>query len=471
MNFKLGRPLGFLAALTLTAATLAATGPAGASASAVLAVPKIALGVRSVIVQAGSTAEVPVQFATRKGPLQWTTVGLPRGVTAAIACPSARRCNVTLRALASVFASTPTTVELVFSSVGAETRLAFLLAVQSPNVAPAPTLAPVATLPPTTVAAAEPNTVARAAFEPFTMRADNLVATGLPGGDTAFRINLARSGWSGPISLVVETTPLGFRAAFSPVNPIRQDSTTLILSAPSSAANADFPVKVIATSASARAELTLVARIRFPQIALTAGIPTPLTATGTTQYALDARSVDEPGSPVTLSIESVPSGVTVAFSSNPAIGGVLATLTVAASVAAGSYAFNFVGTRGLLVTKTAAVLVVPPRVVFTFTPTLVANSGSKGYGLSAIPASVSIARGTGASFDVTVGPTGGFVDPIFVTPLVPAGFVISYGSLGPNLFRVSVTAPSTAPVGYYEMTLQTSSGTVSASLLLGITVT
>jgi hypothetical protein len=439
---------------------------ASPAAAAAAAVPRFTLGAAAVDLPSGGTASLPIVFdSNRVGTLRWSMSGLPAGVNASIKCVTGRRCDVTLQAATNA-PDARTNVAVVFTSATARRSTTFALAVHGqapppPPPAPAPTTPP--TTPPTVPVAVAPQT--------FVLRPGNLIATGLPAGDVAFPLFIDRAGWVGTVALTVETKPSGWNAAFLPVNPVLNASSTLVLSIPAGTPNSDYPVRIRATSATMTVDATLVVRVRFGQLSLTVTSAPSLSTSGSGQFVVDVRSVDEPTRAVALSVEGLPAGVSVVYSSNPAIGPVAVNFSATPAVPAGSYPITFVASRDDLVLRVASVLVVPVRVVFTFTPTAVAGTGTPGYLLSSTPGAVTLQRGAAAAFDITVTPVGGFVSPIDVSLGVPVGWGVAYGTLGANQFRITVSAPSSAALGTVSLPLYTSSGALAASLTLAATVT
>ncbi len=451
------------AAMALAAVGLASVVTVSTNASAAAAaVPRFTLETSTVELPAGGRAVLPITFASnRVGALRWSMSGLPAGVNASIACSSGRRCNITL--LASTTAPNAlVNVAVVFASTTARRSNTFTLAVtgQLPPPPPPPP-APVPTSPPP---------VAPVAPQSFVLRPGNLIATGLPAGDVAFPLFIDRAGWVGRVALTLESKPNGWNAAFLPTNPVLNASSTLLLSVPAGTPNGDYPARIRATSATMSVDATLVVRVRFGQLSLAVTSAPALSSSGSGQFVVDVRSVDEPTRAVTLGVEGLPAGVSVVYSSNPSIGPVAVNFTAAASVPSGSYPINFVASRDDLVLRVASVLVVPVRVVFTFTPTAVAGTGAPGYLLSSTPGALTLQRGAAASFDITVTPVGGFVSPIDVSLGVPAGWGVAYGTLGANQFRITISPSSTATLGTVSLPLSTSSGVLAASLTLAATV-
>jgi subtilase family serine protease len=162
---------------------------------------------------------------------------------------------------------------------------------------------------------------------------------------------------------------------------------------------------------------------------------------------------------VTFSALNLPSGVTAAFSPNPANTSSTLTLTVSDSTTPGNYQVMIQGTSGGLTNTTLIELTV--------------NQLAQSFSLSASPSSVTIARG-GASgtSTITVTPVNGFDSNVtFTTSALPKGVTANFN---PNpAFPTSVvtfTASKTAKEGTSTITITGTSGSLKATTTITLTV-
>jgi len=99
---------------------------------------------------------------------------------------------------------------------------------------------------------------------------------------------------------------------------------------------------------------------------------------------------------VNLFASGLPSGVTAAFSPNPATGTSTVTFTASSSATTGTFGVTVSGTSGSLTHTT------------TITLTVTGNGGNPNFSISASPTSISVARGSSGSSAITTTISGGF---------------------------------------------------------------
>lgn len=210
--------------------------------------------------------------------------------------------------------------------------------------------------------------------------------------------------------------------------------------------------------AGARAEVQVVYENQPQSLSLTLN-PTALTvppgSTGTLQATLQAQNFS---GQVSLALQGEPSGVTIAPTSASAPGQVFITLSVASSVAPGTYPITLQAT-GQGVSASAGFSLVIPQPDFTF---------------SLSPQSVSVSQGQSATLLASVSPQNGFSGQIsfsLVNP--PAGFSLSGGPVSPNgptdVPLVLSVGTGVAP-GTYSLVVKAEGGGVSRTQTLSVQV-
>ena len=470
------------------AVVLGIAAPAGALALAAspaqaATIPTYSISPRAIDIPAGGSGWLSIRFTRNRPALRWSVNGLPPGVQAGFSCSSLRSCDLSLVVSPGVSRST-SLVELILSSGASRRVVPFALGVQSGGFAsvPVPTLPPVTappvtlpplppvTLPPVTLPTIpQPTVVRNLSLQPTT-----LAQSARPGTNLAFTVNIARVGWSGPVDLRVDTLPPTWQAAFVPTNPTSGASTTLLLSVPASAPVADYPIRISGTVGSTVSTSNLTVQVRVPRPSLTVQSSPPIEAGRTGRFIVDARSLDDPQLPVTLSIEGLPVGVTPTYTSNPAAGSTGVDLAVNSTVVPGNYALTFVASRDGVSVRVPAVLTVTPAVstAFKFATTAVTPVAGErvAYGLAASTSNLLVARGTTAYLDVRVTPTGGFAGILDVAMDLPPGWTVAYSVPGINVFRATLTVPVNAPVGVAPIVIRSASGPLAASINLSATV-
>ena len=162
---------------------------------------------------------------------------------------------------------------------------------------------------------------------------------------------------------------------------------------------------------------------------------------------------------VTLTASGLPSGVTAVFSPNPATTTSTLTLTASGSAATGTVTVTIGGTSGSLSAST--------------TLSLTVQAPTQSFTLSALPTSVTIAKG-GASgtSNITINPVNGFSGSVSLTATgLPKGVTAVFS---PNPATTSsvltLTASSTAKAGTVTVTIKGTSGSLSATTTISLTV-
>jgi subtilase family serine protease len=162
---------------------------------------------------------------------------------------------------------------------------------------------------------------------------------------------------------------------------------------------------------------------------------------------------------VNLSVSGLPSGVTSAFSPNPASTNSTLTLTVSTTAAPATATLTITGTSGKLTSSTMLSLTV--------------TAGNPAFALSAAPAAVTIVQGVGSGTStVSITPENGFSGKVsFATTGLPKGVTASF-STNPTTSStlVAFTATETAKKGTATVTISGTSGSLTASTTLSLTV-
>ena len=163
---------------------------------------------------------------------------------------------------------------------------------------------------------------------------------------------------------------------------------------------------------------------------------------------------------VTLKVTGLPSGVTAAFSPNPATANSTLTMTVNATAAPATATLTITGTSGKLTNSTTLGLTI--------------TAGNPAFTLSAAPSAVTIQQGVGSGTStVNVTPEDGFSGKVsFVVSGLPKGVTASF-SPNPTASSsaVTFTASSAAKKGTATVTITGTSVGLSASTTISLTVT
>lgn len=164
---------------------------------------------------------------------------------------------------------------------------------------------------------------------------------------------------------------------------------------------------------------------------------------------------------VSLSVSGLPVGATGSFDPGSITGSGSSTLTIStlSSTAPGTYPLTITANSGSLTHTTMVTLVITAPADFS---------------ISASPAQLTVRRGSNGTYTVTVGGIGGFSGTVTLGYSgLPSGTKASFNrktitGSGTSTFRVS--ASRTAARGSYTVTISGSSGTLSHSTTVGLTI-
>ncbi len=286
----------------------------------------------------------------------------------------------------------------------------------------------------------------------FTLSGGGNVNLGQGSSSTAYFNISPQNGFTGNVSLSVSGLPSGVTASFSP-NPTTY-SSTLTLTASSSAAIGQYALTVKGTSGSLTSSTPLSLSILAPSFTLTNYGATIGQGSSGTVYVYVNPQNGFTGS-VNLSASGLPSGVSASFSPNPATSFSTLTLTANSSAAVGQYSFTITGTSGSLTASTTGSLVIDPQ-SFTL----------------AGPGGVAINEGGSAISTVYVYPQCGFTGGVtFSASGLPSGVTAAFSpNPSANSTQLTLTASSNATPGTATVTITGTSGGMTASTTLSLTV-
>jgi hypothetical protein len=162
---------------------------------------------------------------------------------------------------------------------------------------------------------------------------------------------------------------------------------------------------------------------------------------------------------VTLSASGLPSGVTAAFSPNPASTTSTLTLTASGTAATGTVTVTIKGTSGALTNTTTLSLTVNPVATPDFS-------------LTAAPTSVTVVQGSSGTSTITVVPVDGFSGSVTLSASgLPSGVTAGFS---PNpttsTSTLTLTASATATTGTVTVTVKGVSGSLTHTTTLSLTV-
>jgi subtilase family serine protease len=164
-------------------------------------------------------------------------------------------------------------------------------------------------------------------------------------------------------------------------------------------------------------------------------------------------------SSVSLSASGLPSGVTASFSPASATTTSTVTFTAGATATAGTSNVTITGTSGSLTHSS------------TLTVTVTVAS-QPNFALAASPSTLTISQGTNGTSTLTVSPQNGFTGSVSLAASgLPSGVTASFSPASTtSTSTLTLTASSTATVGTATVTVTGTSGTLSHSTTLSLTV-
>jgi len=298
----------------------------------------------------------------------------------------------------------------------------------------------------------------------FQLAAASPTVSVVAGANTTASFTLkTNNGFASTVQFSVTGLPSGVTSSFAPASLATSGTTTLTLSAAASAASGVYAVNVVgtsgATSSSASVSLTVV---NAPSLSLSASASSLDVAAGMSKtLALSTTRGGSFNAAVMLSVSGAAKGIAVTLSPTkiaaPGGGSSTLTVSVASTVAVGTYAVNVTATGGGITKTTPVAINVLPAPSFS---------------LALSPSPLSIAPGaTGTVTATTIGNTTfNSAISLKVTGL-PKGVTASTGTIGApgsGSGIVSITVGSAVAPGKYTLTVTATGGGVSKSATLAL---
>ncbi|MGA2352842.1 MAG: hypothetical protein ABSF70_20590, partial [Terracidiphilus sp.] len=161
---------------------------------------------------------------------------------------------------------------------------------------------------------------------------------------------------------------------------------------------------------------------------------------------------------VTLSATGLPTGVTVAYGTNPTSATSVLTFTATAAATVGTSTVTITGTSGSLTATTTIALTVTTAGSFTIKPSAT---------------TLSVAQGATGTDTITVTDVSPFAGSVTLSAAgLPTGVTVAYGTNPTSTTSVlTFTATAAATVGTSTVTITGTSGTLTATTTIALTVT
>lgn len=290
----------------------------------------------------------------------------------------------------------------------------------------------------------------------FTMSSPGTVTMGVGTSNYAYVGIQRQYGFNGNVAMSVSGLPSGVTASFNP-NPVTATLpySDMVLQANASAAPGQYTVTVTGVSGSQTVTTSLTLIIAAPAFSLYASNLTVGQGLSGGTYVYINQLYGFSGA-VNLSVSGLPSGVTASFSTNPTTSYYNpVTFNVGSTVPVGQYPLTITGTSGS-VTQTA---------------TLTLTVGVPSFTLSAY--SITVGQGHTSSTSVYVNTVNGFNGAVTLSVSgLPSGVTASFSTNSTTSYydQVTFNVGSTVPVGQYPLTITGTSGSVTQTTTLTLTV-
>lgn len=397
----------------------------------------------SLTLAQGASGTVTVTLARGGGfsqPVNVAVEGLPAGVTAVVLptqlTGTTTSAIVTVNVASTVPAGTyPITVRASATGVGAATATYSL----------------------TVTAVATPN---------YSLSAAPAAVSAAPGAAVTSTIGIQRTSFTGAIVLTLDNPPAGITGSFNPT-PATADQSVLTINVGSTVAPGSYNLTVKGSATGPGDKTTTIAltvtapAANFTISATPAAVNLAAGASGNTSVAIVRTNFT---TDVALSLVSPPAGITGVFTPATLTGTTLTStlaLTVAGSVAAGTYPITVQGVGGSL-TRTAVVNV-----------TVTAASSVS---LSIAPTTLTIQQGASGQATLTATRTNFTGDIALSFTGAPTGMTVTFNPTsitGANLTSTAtVSVGSGVAAGTYNITITGAAGAAgSPTTPLSVTVT
>lgn len=301
----------------------------------------------------------------------------------------------------------------------------------------------------------------------FSLTSGPATVTLVPGG-TPQQINVSASptnGFAGAVAVAISGLPAGVSAQPSMLTLTPGATQPITLTAATTAAAGTATLTLTGTSGMlTHATMVTLTIAPPPDFSLTVSPPTLTLTPGATgsQVSISSTAINSFTGTVAIAITGLPAGVTANPSTLNLTSGTPQniTLTAAAGTSASTATVNFTGTSGALIHSATLALTISPLPDFTLT--LSPTSLTIVAGAAGSPVNVTAAALNSFSGVITVAVTG---LPAGVTAN-PATLALSPGTPQSTTLTAALTAPSASA----NVTLKGTSGTLSHSTSLPLTV-
>jgi uncharacterized membrane protein len=286
-------------------------------------------------------------------------------------------------------------------------------------------------------------------------------------------VNIARTNFTAPVTLVLDNPPAGIGGTFTP-SPAGGDNSTLTINVGTNAALGNHTLTIKGSATGPGDKTTTVTLTVTPQPNFTLSVnPNALTINaGANQTATINITRTNYTGPVTLTLDAPPTGVSATF--DPAAPtGVTSTMTlnVAASVAPGNYTISVKGAApGVpLIEGTAADAAMLADRFATIDLTVMP---APDFSLSTSPSAVGTTPGGSANTNGTIVRTNLATAIVLDLQNPPAGITGTFtpASVTGTTFALTLNVPGGTAPGVYNVTVRGTAGALVRTTVVQVTV-
>jgi len=264
-------------------------------------------------------------------------------------------------------------------------------------------------------------------------------------------------GFTGTVALSVSGLPAGVTASFNPTS--TTSTSTLTFSAAATAGASATTVTITGASGNLSHSTTITLTVTPAQNFSLSANPSSVSVAqgGTVTSSITVTPIGGFTGSVALSVSGLPSGVTASFNPASTTGSSTVSFTASGNATVGAATVTILGTSGSL----------------THTTTIALNvTGIQTPDFSLSATNATIVQGGTASSTITIASTGGFNGSVALSVSgLPAGVTASFNPASTaTTSTLSFTASATATTGTANITVTGSSGTLTHTTSLVLTV-
>ena len=299
----------------------------------------------------------------------------------------------------------------------------------------------------------------------FSISATPSSQTVVAGSGTSYTVNVgALGGFTGSVNLSASGLPSGASASFNPTSVSGSGTSTMSVGTATSTPAGTYTITITGTSGSTSHQTTVQLAVGVPDFTISASPASQTVLQGNgTSYTVTVGALNGFSAGVGFSSSGLPSGANATFNPTSVAGSGSSTMSVttAASTPPGTYTITITGTSGSLNHSTTVKLVV--------------NSTSPpDFSISASPTSLSVGHPGTTSTTVTISAINGFNSTVSLSvsglPSRTSALFNPTSVTGSGTSKLTISTRSRTPTGTFTLTIKGTSGSLTHSTTVSLTV-